>query len=156
MLVFTRVLMASVSLFGIAAIATAQQPAKPAPAAAKHEEKQETWSVVMVDHHLKAMTASAVETMKKEQHATHETAMAAFEKAKQAAEAAKQKFDRKAPVEQVLKIEKTGLATEADADKFIADQKAAELAKEKAKEKGGDKPKDASGKPEKPAGGHKK
>ncbi|MBL8726840.1 MAG: hypothetical protein JNM25_00310 [Planctomycetes bacterium] len=111
----------------------------PAPKAEKQGdkpiEKKETYAVVEAGHHMSAVADSAVEAMRKEKHAAFEAALAEFNKAKAAAEASKQPFDRKAPKEETIVVVKTGLASMADAEKAIAELK-------KAHEKPKDKPKD--------------
>jgi hypothetical protein len=138
----------SLSLLGSALLAQdgKGQPAPtPTPKAEKHQgdkqgEKKETYAIVEASHHLSAVADSAVEAMKKEKHAAFEAAMAEFTKAKAAAEASKQPFDKKAPKEEAIVVVKTGLASMADAEKAIAElKKEHEQAKEK-HEKPKDKP----------------
>jgi cell division septation protein DedD len=128
----------TLSLFGGALLAQNGKPT-PAPVPAGHEkakEVKETYAVVEVGHHMSTTAESAVETMRKEKHAAFEAAMAEYNKAKAAAEASKQTFDKKAPKEETVTVLKGGLASMADAEKALAELKKAEKAKD-----GAEKPK---------------
>ncbi|MBX3463196.1 MAG: hypothetical protein KF830_08490 [Planctomycetes bacterium] len=116
----------SLSLFGSSLVAQ-EGKVPPAPKAEKQADKQdakkETYAVVEAGHQLSAVADSKVEAMRKEKHAAYEAAMAEYAKAKAAAEASKQPFDKKAPKEEAILVLKSGLGSMADAEKAIAEIK---------------------------------
>lgn len=146
MFAVSRSVLFAVSLSLLGSVLVAQDgktPPAPTPAGKqeKQGEKKETYAVVQTGHHISAMADSAVEAMKKEKHAAFEAAMAEYTKAKAAAEASKQTFDKKPPKEEVITVVKTGLASMADAEKAVAEMKKAEKAEKSDKPKeGGEKP----------------
>lgn len=125
----------SLSLLGPALVAQ-DGKVPPAPKVekqdGKQDAKQETYAVVEAGHRLSAVADSKVDAMRKEKHAAYEAAMAEYTKAKAAAEASKQPFDKKAPKEEAILVLKTGLGSMADAEKAIAEIK---KEREKPKEK---------------------
>ena len=114
----------------------------PAPPAGQEqgEKKKETYAVIETEHHLQVVAESKLDTMRKEKRQAYEAALKDFEKAKADAEAKKEKFERKAPVEATIQIKKGGLASMADAEKV-----AQEMRKEMEKGKSGEKPHEKTG-----------
>lgn len=101
----------------------AGHPAAPAPAG-KADEKKATFAVVAIGEDMKVMNENAVEALQKEKKKAHDEAMAAWEKAKKAATDAKKPFDKAAPKEETVKVEKGGFATEAEAKKYLDEMQA--------------------------------
>lgn len=141
MVMFPRVLFFATILSSATSLATAQHPAAPTPAAPAHaaEAKKDTYAVVSIDGKLSVMTDAAVEARKKALHDAYDKELAEFNKAKQAADAAKKPFDQKAPKLATITVKKGGFGTEALASAFLIEQE-----KEHAKPKETPHPKDAA------------
>ena len=78
-----------------------------------------TFSVVQIEEDYKIVTKSELEDLKKKAKADYKKEMDKYKGAAKAAQKEKQKFEDPKPVEQKIKVVKTGLKSKDEADAFL-------------------------------------